>query len=73
MTTEGKRAYAAQLRGQKLIHYKRKIMDLIDRMNKDVFSVDYSAEIEKMKKENPADKGVIIQAEREAFKECKKG
>ena len=71
MTTDGKRAYAAQLREQKAMFYKRKILELIDKMNKDLFSVDYTAEIERMGKENPADKAIIAHAEREAFKECK--
>lgn len=71
MAIDGKRAYAAQLREQKAMFYKRKILELIDRMNRDLFSVDYTAEIERMKKESPADKAIIAHAEREAFKEGK--
>lgn len=66
-----KRAYQEQLRGQKIIFYKRKIIDMIMRLNANLFGFDYSQELEDLKKKNPADKALILQAEREAYKEFK--
>lgn len=66
-----KRAYQEQLRGQKIIFYKRKIVDMIMQVNANLFGFDYSQELEDLKKKNPADKALILQAEREAYKELK--
>jgi hypothetical protein len=70
--SEGKRAYAAQLREQKVIFYKRKIKELIDRVQENPLGSDYSGELEKLHKENPKDRPLILQAEREAYKELVK-
>ncbi len=68
MAMEGKRAYQAELRAQKVIFYKRKILELIDAVNKNPF-FGYSDSLEKLHKDHPEDKAAILQAERDAYEE----
>lgn len=72
MSANQKRAYAEQLRGQKIIFYKRKIKEKIDEMNKNLLGFDYSGWLEALIKDNPADRAAILAAEREAYQEMKK-
>ncbi len=67
-----KRAAAHELAQKKTEAYIKIIAEIIDRLNKDPFGVDYSAELEVLHKAAPKDRGLILVAEREAFKKVKK-
>ena len=62
------RAYESELREQKIIFYTRKIKLLIDRVQLNPLAVDYSEELERLFKKYPKDRGIILLAEREAYK-----
>ena len=66
------RAYAHEQKIQRIMFFKHKIKMLIERVNFAPLEVDYSEELEKIHKEFPKDKGIILLAEREAYKEAKK-
>lgn len=68
----GKRAAAFELREKKIASYYYKIQQLITRCNFAPLDVDYSSEIEAMIKAHKTDKGLILQAERDAFVQHKK-
>ncbi len=68
---DGKRAYRAQLKEQKIIFYARKIKELINEFNTNPLGVDYSARLEQMHRENPKDRAEILQGERNAYKELR--
>jgi hypothetical protein len=70
--TTGKRAYAAEVREKKILEYTHKIKALIARVNINPFEIDYSEELEKLHKQNPKDKTLIITAERQAYEELRK-
>lgn len=63
-----KRAAAAEARVRKIEKYAGDIANLIDRFKRDPFRVDYSEELEELKRKNPADRGLILIAEREAYR-----
>jgi hypothetical protein len=66
------RAYAQEYKIQRIMFFKRKIERLIARVNLSPLEVDYSEELEKIHKEFPKEKGIILIAEREAYKDNKK-
>jgi hypothetical protein len=67
-----KRVYAAEQREKKIASYYYKIQQLIARVKLQPFEVDYSAELEKLHRDNPKDKTMILQAERDAYKAVSK-
>ncbi len=69
MSGQTKRAYQAELREQKVIFYKRKILELIDQVKANPF-FGYSDALEKLHKTHPEDRAAILQAEREAYKDA---
>jgi hypothetical protein len=72
MGTERSRAYKHEQRIQRIMFFKRKIEILITRVNLAPLEVDYSEELERLHKEFPKDRGLILAAEREAYKDSKK-
>jgi hypothetical protein len=66
-----KRAFAFEQREKKIASYYYKIQQLIARVKLQPFEVDYSAELEAMIRANPKEKGLILLAERDAFKVSK--
>jgi hypothetical protein len=70
--TNGKRAYALEGREKKIIDYTQQIKLLIDRVNLNPLAVDYSEELKRLHRKHPKDKGLILVAEREAYKKEKK-
>jgi hypothetical protein len=66
-----KRAFAFEQREKKIAGYYYKIQQLIARVKLQPFEVDYSAELEAMIRANPKEKGLILLAERDAFKVSK--
>jgi hypothetical protein len=67
------RAYAQELRAQRVVFFKQKIKQLITRASLSPFEVDYSEDLEKLHKEFPKEKGIILLAEREVYGEIKNG
>jgi len=66
MTRSQKRA----LRLRKIDAYRKAILGLISRVR--ISGADYSEELEKLKKNNPQEIGLILIAEGQAFEEEKK-
>jgi hypothetical protein len=66
------KAYEHEQKVQRTMFYKRKIKELIEKVKLDPLGSDYSDELEKLHKENPKDKGIILLAERQAYAEEKK-
>ena len=67
----GARSYKQEQREKKTASYFYKIQTLMNRSTINPFEVDYTAELEKLFRDNPKDKGLILQAEREVYKAAK--
>ena len=63
-----KRAFAAEQREKKVFDYTQRILKIIADFTANPFDVDYGKEMDKLNKENKADKGLILLAERESYK-----
>ena len=70
MSTDGKRAFRAEQREKKIEAYKKIILGLIGQAQVYPF-FDYTSELESLKKKYPEDRGEILAAEREAYKEAR--
>jgi hypothetical protein len=68
----GKRAYSEEQRAKKAAKYAAAIIEIIKRLKADPLGVDYSGELEKLRKENPKDRAIILDAERSVYKAMKK-
>ena len=68
----GGRAYEAEAREKRIAYYTQQIRLLIDRVNLNPLGVDYSEELERLFRNNKKDRGIILIAEREAYKKEKK-
>ena len=71
--TTGKRAYEMEAREKKIIAYTQQIKLLIDRCNLNPLAIDYSEELEQIHRNNKKDRGLILIAERNAYKREKNG
>ena len=63
-----KKAAAQELQQKKLESYTGIIKGMITQANINPLSFDYSEQLEKLYKKNPADRGIIHLAEIEAYK-----
>jgi len=61
------RSEKRELRLRKIDAYRKVILGLISRVS--VSGADYSEELERLKKKNPVDLGLILIAEGQAFEE----
>ena len=68
----GKRAYAAERRLKRTQFFKDEIKKIYERFTAAPFDVDYGDELEKLNKQYPKEKGLILIAEREFYQDLKK-
>lgn len=64
----GKRAAAHEAQQRKIEAYTKIIKGMIGQATAYPLSYDYSDELEKLIKKNPADRAAILAAEKEAYK-----
>ena len=68
----GKRAFQAEQQSKKIFEYADKIRGFVECLKDDPWHYDYSQAVQDLKNDNPADVGLIAQAERDVYQSMRR-